>query len=189
MLASVQLAELYHVRGFSPCCVPLEYTIKTISKGANRRDDNRPKIPVGRDDHCLPERSAAYPPPGGTSWGASPTPGLEAGFRSRYDQAGGPDAVPNRVIQTSPNRLSIHSMTLTALIYAAYGNGGFNTSMRVTGGPDWVNKTAFSVEGLASGPAAPRQQRLMLQTLLDERFALKVRSSEETADSVLALVV
>src|SRR5688572_23653212 len=34
------------------------------------------------------------------------------------------DAVRNRVVPISPNRLSIPSMTLTALIYAAYGEGG-----------------------------------------------------------------
>jgi len=104
-----------------------------------------------------------------------------------------PDATRNRVMQTSPNRLNIPSMTLTALIYAAYGDGGFNTSTRVTGGPDWINKTAFAVEGVASGPTTPRQFRLMLQRLLDERFALKIRNLTQTADSpmydVLALVV
>jgi uncharacterized protein (TIGR03435 family) len=99
-----------------------------------------------------------------------------------------PDAVRNQVMQTSPNRLHIASMTLTALIYAAYGDGGLNTSMRVTGGPDWINNRAFSIEGVASRPATPRQLRLMLQTLLEERFALKIRSETETADT-LALVV
>ena len=79
-------------------------------------------------------------------------------------------------------------MTLTALIYAAYGDGGFNTSMRVTGGPDWIDRTAFAVEGVASGGATPRQLRLMLQTLLEERFALKIRTEMTTVD-MLALVV
>ena len=104
-----------------------------------------------------------------------------------------PDAARNRVLQPSPNRLSIPSMTLTALVYAAYGDGGYNTSMRVTGGPDWVNATAFSVEGVASGPAPPRQMRLMLQTLLADRFALKIQRPDQAADTpmndVLALVV
>lgn len=95
---------------------------------------------------------------------------------------------PLPVAPSAPNRLRIPSQTLTQLIYTAYGNGGFNTSMRVTGGPDWVNKTAFSVEAVASGPATPRQMRLMLQTLLAERFALKIRNETETAD-VLTLVV
>ena len=95
-----------------------------------------------------------------------------------------PDAVRNSVAPTSPNRLYIPSMTLTALIYAAYGDGGFNTSMRVTGGPDWINRTTFAVEGVASGQPTPRQLRLMLQTLLAERFALKIRDVTETPDSV-----
>jgi uncharacterized protein (TIGR03435 family) len=115
-----------------------------------------------------------------------------AGARPSFEVAtvklAAPDAIRNRVMPTSPNRLHIPGMTLAALIYAAYGDGGLNTSMRVTGGPDWINRTAFAVEGLASGPATPRQLRLMLQTLLDERFALKLRDETETAD-VLALVV
>jgi uncharacterized protein (TIGR03435 family) len=79
-------------------------------------------------------------------------------------------------------------MSLSWLIYTAYGDGGFNTSMRVTGGPDWVNRTAFAIEGLSSGPVTQRQQRLMLQTLLEERFGLKLLHNEETHD-VLGLVV
>ena len=109
-------------------------------------------------------------------------------FEAATIKLAAPDAVRNRVMPTSPNRLNIPSMTLTALIYAAYGGGGFNTSMRVTGGPDWINRTAFAIEGVASAEATPRQLRLMLQTLLEERFALKIRNETETAD-VLALVV
>ncbi len=101
------------------------------------------------------------------------------------------DAVRNQVVPASPNRLSIPSMTLTALIYAAYGDGGFNTSMRVTGGPSWVNTTAFAVDGIAAAPATPRQLRLMLRTLLNERFALKLRGPAEDGpmNDVLTLVV
>ena len=99
---------------------------------------------------------------------------------------GGGNPLP--VAPSAPNRLRIPRMTLTQLIYAAYGNGGFNTAMRVTGGPDWVNKTAFFVEGVAAGPATAQQMRLMLQTLLEERFALKIRSETTTGD-MLTLVV
>jgi len=46
-----------------------------------------------------------------------------------------PNATPrNQIVPTSPNRLYISSMTLSWLIYTAYGDGGFNTSMRVTVG-------------------------------------------------------
>jgi uncharacterized protein (TIGR03435 family) len=102
-----------------------------------------------------------------------------------------PAATLNRLIQTSPNRLYIPNITLSGLIYNAYGDGGLNTSMRVTGGPNWINKTAFAIEGVASAEATPRQLRRMLQTLLDERFALKIRdvTQDIPMDDVLALVV
>jgi uncharacterized protein (TIGR03435 family) len=109
-------------------------------------------------------------------------------FEAATVKRAAPGAVSNLVVQTSPNRLYIPSVTLTSLIYSAYGGGGYNTSMRVTGGPGWINRTAFAVEGVAAAEATPRQLRIMLQTLLEERFALKVRNDTETAD-VLALVV
>lgn len=109
-------------------------------------------------------------------------------FEAATIKLAAPDAVRNRVVPTSPNRLYIPGMTLMALIYTAYGDGGFNTSMRVTGGPQWVDTTVFAVEGVASKEATPRQLRLMLQALLAERFALKIRNVTETAD-MLALVV
>lgn len=110
-------------------------------------------------------------------------------FEAATVKLAAPGAVRNLVMPpASPNRLYIPSMTLGTLIYSAYGDGGFNTSMRVTGGPDWVNKTAFAVEGVASGRATPRELRLMLRTLLEERFALKVRTEMSTVD-MLTLVI
>jgi uncharacterized protein (TIGR03435 family) len=109
-------------------------------------------------------------------------------FEAATIKLAAPDAVRNQVRPTSPNRLSIPSMTLTWLIYTAYGSGGYNTSMSVRGGPGWVNSTAFAIEGVASKDATPRQLRLMLQTLLEERFALKLRNETETHD-MLTLVV
>src|SRR5688500_15957330 len=82
---------------------------------------------------------------------AHPQPQRPAEARLAFEAAtiklAAPDAVRTLVMPASSNRLYIPSMTLTVLIYAAYGDGGFNTSMRVTGGPDWINRTAFSVEG------------------------------------------
>ena len=132
-----------------------------------------------------------------TSVAADPQRETSAERRPAFEAAtiklAAPNEVRNWVLPTSPNRLYIPSMTLTWLVYTAYGDGGFNTSTRVTGGPDWVNKTAFAIEAVASGEATPQQRRLMLQTLLEERFALKVRNVTQTADmpmgDVLALEV
>jgi uncharacterized protein (TIGR03435 family) len=97
-------------------------------------------------------------------------------------------ASPLPVAPSAPNRLRIPSQTLTQLIYSAYGSSGFNTAVRVTSGPDWANKTAFYVEGVAAGTPAPGQLRLMLQTLLEDRFALKISRETQTND-MLTLVV
>ena len=94
----------------------------------------------------------------------------------------------NRVISTSPNRMFIPGMPLTSLVYAAYGDGGFNTSMSVRGGPDWANRTLFTVEGVAAGPATSVERQLMLQTLLEQRFSLKLRRETQTFNG-LTLVV
>jgi uncharacterized protein (TIGR03435 family) len=88
----------------------------------------------------------------------------------------------NQIVPTSPNRLYIPSMTLSWLIYTAYGDGGFNTSMRVTGGPEWVNSTGYTVEAVAPGTPTPLEFRLMLQVLLEERFALKLRIQNRTGE-------
>ena len=97
-------------------------------------------------------------------------------FEAATIKPASPDAVRNRVMPSAANRLYIPSMSLVWLVYTAYGDGGFNTAMRVSGGPDWANRAPFAVEGVASRPATGRELRLMLQRLLEERFALKVRS-------------
>jgi uncharacterized protein (TIGR03435 family) len=128
--------------------------------------------------------------PAGTNAQQDASGGKRPAFEVATVKLAAPDAIRNLVTPppASPNRLFIPSMTLSALIYAAYGSGGFNTSMRVTGGPDWIGKTAFAVEGVAAGRATPREFRRMLQTLLEQRFALKIRTEMTTAD-MLTLVM
>ena len=97
-----------------------------------------------------------------------------------------PDAAANRVVQGGPGRISFQ-MTLRNLIYYAYGSG-LSTALRVSGGPDWINKTSYDVEGLAPGAATQRQFRAMLRALLEERFALKTHTETQSID-VYALVL
>jgi uncharacterized protein (TIGR03435 family) len=90
-----------------------------------------------------------------------------------------PDAVRNRVMPSSPDRLSIPSMSLTWLIYTAYQEG-MGTSWNVSGGPDWVNNTSYSIEAKAAQPSTQKELRMMLRTLLAERFGLKIRQETRT---------
>lgn len=56
------------------------------------------------------------------------------------------DAVVNRVVQADPGRISFQ-MILRNLIYYAYGNG-LSTALQVSGGPDWINRTRYDIQGL-----------------------------------------
>jgi uncharacterized protein (TIGR03435 family) len=90
-----------------------------------------------------------------------------------------PDAVRNRVMPSSPDRLSIPSMTVRWLIYTAYQEG-MGTSWNVSGGPSWIDQTAYAIEGKAARPSTQKELRMMLRTLLAERFGLKIRQETRT---------
>ncbi len=107
-----------------------------------------------------------------------------------------PDA-RNAHVQFLPGgRLSIENIWLSAIISVAY-DVPFNRSVRLSGMPDWAGSERFDIEArtdeasLPPGPADAariKQMKAMLQTLLAERFHLKVRS--ETRElPVYALVI
>ena len=75
-------------------------------------------------------------------------------------------------------------MPLRLLIRIAYGV----TDRQLSGGPDWINTETFDMDAKAEQPATVDELHLMLRTLLEERFQLKVhRETKEQA--VYALVV
>ena len=57
-----------------------------------------------------------------------------------------------------------------------------------TGGPDWSNDTAFQIDAKAEGNPAKGQVRLMVQSLLEERFKLKMHT-EKRPTPVYLLVI
>jgi uncharacterized protein (TIGR03435 family) len=99
-----------------------------------------------------------------------------------------PNAIRNRVVPAASDRLSIPSMNLTWLIYTAYGEG-LGTTYRVTGVPESLDKTYYAIEAKAPQPMTQRQLRMMLRSLLEERFALKIHTEVATGgnDNVYGL--
>jgi uncharacterized protein (TIGR03435 family) len=91
------------------------------------------------------------------------------------------------MVRMSPNRISIPSMTLSWLIYTAYGEG-MSTSTAVVGGPDWRNQTAYAIEAQSQQPATQLQFQAMLRTLLEDRFGLKIHREAVEGD-IYALVL
>jgi uncharacterized protein (TIGR03435 family) len=73
-------------------------------------------------------------------------------------------------------RLATENTPLRVIIESAYGVRGF----QILGGPGWVDSARFDVEAKAGARADRREVGLMLQSLLEERFKLKVhRESRE----------
>jgi uncharacterized protein (TIGR03435 family) len=101
-----------------------------------------------------------------------------------------PNAIRYRVVPSGPDRLTIPGMNVRWLIYTAYQEG-MGTSWNVRGGPDWIDQTFYAIEGKAAQPSTQRELRLMLRSLLAERFGLKVGLEAETgkADGVYTLVL
>ena len=84
----------------------------------------------------------------------------------------------------SSGRLSARAITLKALIVSAYRVRW----PEVSGGPAWLDSMRFDVEARAGTEAAETELRLMLQTLLAERFRLRLHREMREA-AVYTLVV
>ncbi len=87
-----------------------------------------------------------------------------------------------------PNNTSLVGSKEGALQFASGSVAGTNTTVRriimeayhlrdqqLSGGPDWIGSDRFDLEAKAATPVDLDQLRLMLQTLLAERFKLTVR--------------
>jgi uncharacterized protein (TIGR03435 family) len=90
-----------------------------------------------------------------------------------------------RIYNFKPDRFFARSVTLTSLIAIAY-DLPILSSARLSGGPGWVRTNHFDVEAktglLLNAPPQERaaKMRLMLRTLLADRFKLVLRT--ETKD-------
>ncbi len=74
-------------------------------------------------------------------------------------------------------------MPLSALVQYAYTpTGAQMLAAQIVGGPDWFRTDRFDIQAKAAGDAAvpAAQMKLMLQSLLEERFQLKLH--RETRD-------
>ena len=114
---------------------------------------------------------------------AQPPPSFEVATIKPAD----PDARGQFIRIPSPGRISVTNMTLLDLIRFAYSEG-LGANLEITGGPNWLNRDRYDVEAKAEGTATPPEMRLMLRTLLAQRFALKLHSDSKEVN-VYAMVL
>ena len=95
-----------------------------------------------------------------------------------------PGATGSRISAEPGGRLVATNITLRALIRNAYSID----EARIVGGPAWIDADRFDITAKAAGPQPTiDEMRVMLQSLLQERFALTTHR-ERREMSVLALV-
>jgi bla regulator protein BlaR1 len=115
--------------------------------------------------------------------GPTVTTGGQAGTRGTKSTRKGGDA--------RPGTLSVHCATLggeAGLIrqaYIVFATGEPNVripSPALTGGPDWLDSEGFDIEARADGePSGEMMRGPMMQTLLEDKMKLKVRSETREA--------
>jgi len=81
-------------------------------------------------------------------------------------------------------RFNASGVTTKLLIQQAYGIKDF----QITGGPGWIGSDRYDISAKPEGPANQDQLKLMLQSLLEDRFQLKMHP-ETKEMPVYALVV
>jgi bla regulator protein blaR1 len=113
---------------------------------------------------------------------AQPTPKWEVTAVRRCEDA--PAGTRGGASNSSPGRLSITCQTLRGLILQAYvlfANGQTNLSAAasntpIEGGPAWINTERYGIDAKAESDASVGVMRgPMLQTLLENRFKLRLR--------------
>jgi len=82
-------------------------------------------------------------------------------------QGGGEEGAMQQKLHTSPGSVDIRNFTLRNCVQWAYDVKDFQVT-----GPDWTGTERFDVMAKTAGPASDAQLRLMLRTLLADRFKL-----------------
>jgi uncharacterized protein (TIGR03435 family) len=83
---------------------------------------------------------------------------------------GGADAQGFGEIQMLPGgRMIAEKVPLRYFIQYAYGVKPF----QLVGGPSWIDSAHYDIDAKAAGNASAAEMRLMMQTLLEDRFQLK----------------
>jgi uncharacterized protein (TIGR03435 family) len=101
---------------------------------------------------------------------------------SQIGKAGGEGSRKENT-QVSPGSLNMRNVSLKTAIRWAWHVGDYQVS-----GPDWLANERYDIMAKAAGPAPDAELRLMLQTLLADRFKLAVHRQTKEMSSY-ALVV
>jgi uncharacterized protein (TIGR03435 family) len=102
----------------------------------------------------------------------SPKPTFEVASIKKLDQRVTGLAGFGPAIRGGTMRMT--NATLASLIQSGYGLRDF----QVVGGPDWLSKNLFELQAKAAGEPSSAEMKLMLQSLLEDRFGLVMHKEQ-----------
>ena len=88
--------------------------------------------------------------------------------------------VNRRITMGSPDRFTATNITVRLLIEDAYrhSSGRLRREDEIIGGPDWIESEGYDVNAKASIPVPPGEMQQMVQSLLVDRFRLKIHTEK-----------
>jgi uncharacterized protein (TIGR03435 family) len=103
-----------------------------------------------------------------------PTPAFDvASVRPQREPIRAENVATGMIPRALPGgRFSVTHVTVESLLAFAYDLRPY----RIVGGPDWIRTDLFAVDAKAADDASAAEVKLMLRSLLDERFTLATRT-------------
>ncbi len=106
-----------------------------------------------------------------------------ASVKPNTSSKGGGEGSRRESLENSPGSLTFRNVSLRTAITWAYGVQDYQVT-----GPGWIVDERYDIEAKALVPAPEVQMRLMLRTLLAERFKLKVHRQQKEMAALVAVV-
>jgi uncharacterized protein (TIGR03435 family) len=132
--------------------------------------------------------AGVMPPPFVHAQPAAPvTPHFDVASIKRSALCNSASSIYGAAVSPSPGTLTLDCATVAGLILGAYGryaNGQTSLSLPppISGGPSWINSDRYTIK---AGTSRPENRAMMngpmLQTLLEERFQLKLHRERRLA--------
>ncbi|HWC97309.1 MAG TPA: TIGR03435 family protein, partial [Candidatus Sulfopaludibacter sp.] len=114
---------------------------------------------------------------------AAPPPEFDAASIKTAQAKGAAESHGRDNVQVTPGSVTIRNTSLKGCIAWAYHVFEYQVT-----GPDWIGAERFDIVAKAAGPAGEAQLRLMLQTLLAQRFKMETHHVTKEQQAYVLLV-
>ncbi|HEY4362134.1 MAG TPA: TIGR03435 family protein [Bryobacteraceae bacterium] len=106
-----------------------------------------------------------------------------ASVKANASSKGGGEGSRRENAQVSPGSVILRNVSMRTAIRWAYNVQEFQVT-----GPAWIADERYDIDAKAAGPATEAQMRLMMRTLLADRFKLAAHTTQKEMQTMAAVV-